>query len=83
MPKTVRELHKRSQATGYDWEQPLAVEMCRAGVGRVSGRPLLVIPVVFGVMDCRVLKRSYFDDFGRVFDESAAVLSLMSSQSAG
>ena len=45
----------------------------------MSERPLLVIPVVFDVVDCRVLKRSYFDDFGRVFDESAAVLSGMSS----
>jgi len=51
-------------------------------VGRVSESPLLVISVVFGVADCWVLNRSYFADFGRVFDGSAAVLSPMSSQGA-
>jgi hypothetical protein len=52
------------------------------GCQGVSERPLLVISVVFGVVDCRVLKHSYFDDFGRILDESAAVLSHMSSQGA-
>ena len=33
MSNAVRALHKRWQATGYDWERLLAVEMCRAGVG--------------------------------------------------
>ena len=33
MSNAVRELHKRWQATGYDWERLLVVEMCRAGVG--------------------------------------------------
>src|SRR5467141_2932366 len=33
MSNVVRALHKRWQATGYDWERLLAVEMCRAGVG--------------------------------------------------
>ena len=79
MSNVVRALHKRWQATGYDWERLLAVEMCQAGVGESAfgnfGR-------IFGVADCWVLNRSYFADFGRVFDGSAAVLSPMSSQGA-
>jgi len=51
-------------------------------VGRVSESPLLVISVVFGVADCRVLKRSYFADFGRIFDGSTVVLLPMLSQGA-
>ncbi len=50
------------------------MEMCRAGVGvSVFGN--------FGHFRCRGLKCCYFDGFGRVFDGSAAILSLMSSQS--
>ena len=33
MSNAVRALHKRWQATGYDRERLLVVEMCRAGVG--------------------------------------------------
>ena len=33
MSSAVRALHKRWQATGYDWERLLAGEMCRASVG--------------------------------------------------
>jgi hypothetical protein len=33
MSKAVRALHKRWQATGYDWERLLAVEMWRSVVG--------------------------------------------------
>ena len=33
MPNAVRALHKRWQATGYDWERLLVVEMCWAVVG--------------------------------------------------
>ena len=33
MSNAARALHKRWQATGYDWERLLAGEMCRASVG--------------------------------------------------
>src|SRR6266446_10331965 len=33
LPNAVRALHKQWQATGYDWERLLVVEMCRVGVG--------------------------------------------------
>jgi hypothetical protein len=49
-------------------------------VGLVSERPLLVISVVFGVGG---LKRRYFDDFGRIFDGSAAILSGAPRRSVG
>jgi len=41
----------------------------------MSERPLLVN---FGRFRVGGLKRRYFDDFGRVFDGSAAILSVMS-----